>query len=198
RSETVTVTVTVEPREGGTLDLAATADTRCVVGRVVQTVRVSNDDDVPVTVTVSSPYGERETTLRAGRAASFALTTRQADIDEGRASVTGEATRAGDLVSDSLTVEYDARSCGRPDGPGGREPCPTHPGRRATATHDATSPWRRSYAGGQAATVASIRSSSVCSSPGASSTRSVPELKASGGQVIGSTATPRRPTSSPP
>ena len=111
-NETVTVTVTVEPREGGTLDLAATADTRCVVGRVVQTVRVSNDDDVPVTVTVSSPYGERETTLPAGRAASFAFTTRQVDIDEGRVSVTGEATRDGDLVSDSLTVEYDARSCG--------------------------------------------------------------------------------------
>lgn len=109
-NETVTVTVTVLPGEG--LDLSATADTRCVVGRVVQTVRVTNDDDVPVSLTITSPYGKRETSLAPGRGVSYAFTTRQAGIAAGTVEISGEATRDGDLVADSLTAEYDARTCG--------------------------------------------------------------------------------------
>lgn len=108
-NETVTVTVTVAPSEG--LDVTATVDTRCVVGRVTQAVRVTNGEEVPVELTLTSEYGTRTATLQPGRTASYAFSTRQADLPAGAVTVAAEATVDGGSVEDSVTVTHAARTC---------------------------------------------------------------------------------------
>src|SRR5690606_13986194 len=108
-NETVTVTVTVEPAEG--VDVSATADTRCVVRRVAQAVQVTNGEDVPVEVTITSEYGTRTATLQPGRTASYAFSTRQAQVAAGSVEIVARATVDGTAVSDSVTVTHEARTC---------------------------------------------------------------------------------------
>ena len=107
-NETVTVTVTVEASDG--LDVSAAVDTRCVVGRVTQAVQVTNGEEVPVEVTITSAYGTRTATLQPGRTASYAFSTRQATVGAGTVTVAAEATVDGGSI-DSVTVTHAARTC---------------------------------------------------------------------------------------
>ncbi len=92
-----------------TLDVTVTADTRCVVGRAVLTVRANNGEDRPVTVEADTAYGSTVfTDLGPERGASHAFTTRQASLPAGDVDVTLSA----DGVSVPVTVPYAARSCG--------------------------------------------------------------------------------------
>src|SRR5690606_37408040 len=61
--------------DGPTLDVSAVADTRCVVGRVVVTVRASNASGVPVEVSATSSWGTKSFGLADGKSASHAFTT---------------------------------------------------------------------------------------------------------------------------
>lgn len=107
-SATVAVTVGSDP-----LDLDVRAAARCVVGRVVQVVTVTNGAERPVPVAVSTPYGQRDLgTLGAGRGASAALTTRLTEVPAGVATVTASATYDGEPVTEQLEVAYPAASCG--------------------------------------------------------------------------------------
>ncbi|MFC4555780.1 LamG-like jellyroll fold domain-containing protein [Georgenia faecalis] len=104
------VTVVGVPDEG--LDVTATVGARCVAGKTVQVVTVTNGEDVPVAVGATSPYGTRETAaLAPGRSVSYAFTTRQVGVEGGSVEVTAEATRDGDVVTDSLSVSYAASTC---------------------------------------------------------------------------------------
>jgi 5'-nucleotidase len=85
-----------------------TADTRCVAGKVVQTVRVANTAGTWVEATISTPYGSRTVTLDSGRAASAAFSSRLASVPAGTATVA--ALHEGG--TSTVTAAYDARSCG--------------------------------------------------------------------------------------
>ncbi|MFC4555779.1 family 43 glycosylhydrolase [Georgenia faecalis] len=109
-NRTVTVTVTVVGDEG--LDVTATVGARCVAGKTVQVVTLTNGEDVPVAVGATSPYGTRQTAaLAPGRSVSYAFTTRQVGVDGGSVAVTAEATVDGDVVTDSVSVSYAASTC---------------------------------------------------------------------------------------
>ena len=111
RSVSVTVTVTGEPV--ASLDVSAVVSTRCVAGKVVQAVTVSNDEDVPVSVTTTSPYGVKSSaSLAPGKSVSHAFTTRQATINGGSVEVEVEAAVEGDVVTASRTVSFGSTSCG--------------------------------------------------------------------------------------
>ncbi|WP_127571883.1 family 43 glycosylhydrolase [Georgenia faecalis] len=91
-------------------DVTATADTRCVAGKVVETVRVANDSAAPVTAVVWTPYGNRTLTVAADRSASLTFSTRLTSVPAGEATVT--ATAAGLPASTTLTAPYARRACG--------------------------------------------------------------------------------------
>lgn len=81
------------------------AETRCVVGRVVEAVRVTSESAEPVAAVVSTPYGQRTVTVRAEGAASVALSTRLGSVPAGEVSVEVPGEPA-------LTASYEARACG--------------------------------------------------------------------------------------
>ncbi|MEE6274308.1 alpha-L-arabinofuranosidase C-terminal domain-containing protein [Georgenia sp. MJ206] len=84
------------------------ADTRCVVGRVVQTVRVTNDSGAPVEATVTSVYGSRSVTTGADRATSLTFSTRAGSVPAGEVIVTATA----DGATTTVTAPHAARTCG--------------------------------------------------------------------------------------
>lgn len=96
-----------------TLDVVVSTALRCVAGKTVLTVRVSNEEDAPVSLALTTPFGTKSVAaLAADASASYAFTTRQASIPAGM--VTGEATATvgGETVSTGLGAEYAAHSCG--------------------------------------------------------------------------------------
>src|SRR5690625_2361028 len=106
---TVTATVVVEP---AALDLDVRVGARCVVGRTVQVVTVTNGEQAPVSVTVSTPRGQRALrSLAAGRGAPAALTTRLVEVPAGVATVTATADLDGEPVTVTREVDYPATSC---------------------------------------------------------------------------------------
>ncbi len=96
-----------------TLEVTAAAATRCVSGKVVLTVQVHNGEEVPVALTISTPYGTKSiAAVAAGASASAAFTTRQAGIPGAAAVVDAVATVSGEQVDASLDAVFAARSCG--------------------------------------------------------------------------------------
>ncbi|WP_336920883.1 immunoglobulin-like domain-containing protein [Aquipuribacter sp. SD81] len=87
--------------------VAVEAGTRCVAGRVVQTVRLDNEHDGAVGVRVATTAGTRTVSLDEGRGTTVALSTRQASVPAG--DVTADVTVGGD--SRTVTASYAARSC---------------------------------------------------------------------------------------
>ncbi|QDB80328.1 beta-xylosidase [Georgenia wutianyii] len=84
--------------------LTVTAETRCVVGKVVTAVRVANESAEAVTATVSTPHGTRTLTVGAGSTSSVALTTRLTAVPAGEATVTVEGHAP-------VTAAYGPSSC---------------------------------------------------------------------------------------
>lgn len=97
----VEATVTVE----AAAPVSVVADTRCVAGRVVEVVRVTNETAAALDVTVSSAYGSRDVTVPAERSTSVTFTTRQPSLPAGEVTVTTEP-------GSSRTATYAARTCG--------------------------------------------------------------------------------------
>ncbi|MEE6272057.1 exo-beta-N-acetylmuramidase NamZ domain-containing protein [Georgenia sp. MJ206] len=91
-------------------EISVEAGTRCVVGRVVETVRVTNEAGVPVEVAITSPHGTRTVTIAEDRATSVAFSTRTASVDVGE--VTAVASAEGVEPTTTVTATYDARACG--------------------------------------------------------------------------------------
>ncbi len=109
----VSVTVTVNPSTGPQLDISGVVTSRCVVGKVVQVLTVTNGNDVPVSVSSSTPYGSKTfTSLAAGKSASASFTTRQVAVPGDVVTLTATATIDGSPVSVEREVSYPAASCG--------------------------------------------------------------------------------------
>jgi hypothetical protein len=105
-NRSVTVQVTVTERTG--LDVTAKVDSRCVVGKVVQIVTLTNNEDVAVTVTSTSPYGTKTTELAPGKSVTHSFSSRQASIPEGTVQVTATS---GDITSEQQ-VAFPITQCG--------------------------------------------------------------------------------------
>jgi len=85
-------------------DVTVEADTRCVLGRVVLTARVTNEGATPAEVGIATAYGARTATIDGGRTSSYAFTTRLGQVPAGDVTVTVDGTSTG--------AAYAARSCG--------------------------------------------------------------------------------------
>lgn len=101
----VTYTVTVVAADDPEPAVTVEAETRCVVGKVVVTARVSNASAEPVTAVVTTPYGARTLTVRPDGAASAAFTTRLASVPAGEVNADAEG-------HPSATAAYAAHACG--------------------------------------------------------------------------------------
>uniref|UniRef100_UPI003F490C5B immunoglobulin-like domain-containing protein n=1 Tax=Paenarthrobacter nicotinovorans TaxID=29320 RepID=UPI003F490C5B len=109
RSFTVTVLAT-NPQNP--LKVSATAGTRCVSGKVVLTVEATNADTVPVALTFTSAYGQKNfTSVQPGKKAVHAFSTRATSIPAGTATVEAKATVNGQQVTSTVRAGYEARSC---------------------------------------------------------------------------------------
>lgn len=101
---TAKVVVTAAP-----LPVTAIAATRCVAGKVMLTVKVTNDGTAPVALDLSTAYGSKTVaTLAPGASTSAAFTTRLGSIAAGSAEVTVSAGGA----TAHTTAAYAAASCG--------------------------------------------------------------------------------------
>jgi len=111
-NRTVSVTVTVTAAPAPSLDVTATATARCVAGKVVQTVTVTNAEGFPVSAMVTSTYGKKTfASVAANKSASAAFTTRQTSIPAGTVDVIATATVGSDTVSVDVETGYPAASC---------------------------------------------------------------------------------------
>ncbi len=95
------------------LDVTAVGGSRCVAGKAMPTVTVTNNEDVPVTVTaVSSGTTKAFGAIAAGKNAFHAFTTRSATLAAGSITVTAAATVDGAPVTVTQDVAYPAITCG--------------------------------------------------------------------------------------
>ncbi|HMR48673.1 MAG TPA: family 43 glycosylhydrolase [Arachnia sp.] len=107
-NRTVTLTVRVNGEVAPEPEVGVAVTTRCVVGKVVQAITVTNGAEVPLDVTVTSPYGTASySRLAAGASSSKALTTRQVTTSPGVLAVTA----TGDGVSLEKEVPFPGASC---------------------------------------------------------------------------------------
>jgi hypothetical protein len=98
--------------EGTGFDVTVAADFRCVGKKVMQIVTLSNGEDVPVSATVTSPYGSRPVpSLGADKSRSQAFATRLESIPSGSLTVAMEATIDGETISVDEVVDFAAASC---------------------------------------------------------------------------------------
>jgi large repetitive protein len=89
---------------------AVAMGSRCVAGKVVLTVSVRNQSEGPVSLVVSTPYGDKTiASLAAGGTATSGFTTRAAQIAAGTVTVT--ATAAAGAAAEQ-EVAFAAASCG--------------------------------------------------------------------------------------
>ncbi|SKB00352.1 arabinoxylan arabinofuranohydrolase [Agreia bicolorata] len=95
------------------LDVVATAGSRCVAGKALLTVQVTNNDAVPVKLVIDSAYGSKTiATVAPTKNGSHAFTTRLASLPAGEVTVTASATVDGQPVSTVVPASYDAKPCG--------------------------------------------------------------------------------------
>ncbi|TQJ30755.1 family 43 glycosylhydrolase [Microbacterium sp. SLBN-146] len=95
------------------LDVTASASLRCVAGKAIVAVTVTNNDEAAAAVEISSMYGSKTVaSVAPGKASSHAFTTRLANLPAGEISVSASATVGGELVGSDVTASYPARSCG--------------------------------------------------------------------------------------
>ncbi|MCW3493421.1 family 43 glycosylhydrolase [Microbacterium sp. SSM24] len=109
-NRTVSLTVTVV---GPELEVSAAVTTRCVSGKVVQLVTVTNGEGFPVTLTATTAYGTKAFgSVAAGKSASASFTTRQASVPASNVALKATATVNGQPVTVDQEFAYPAASCG--------------------------------------------------------------------------------------
>ena len=95
------------------LHVTAVASTRCVAGKVVLTVQVTNGSEVAVNVSTSTAYGSKSSAaLQPSKSASSAFSTRLAAVGAGQAHVVATPVSGGDDGSVTVDAGFPARSCG--------------------------------------------------------------------------------------
>ncbi|MCB7138002.1 ThuA domain-containing protein [Cellulosimicrobium marinum] len=89
--------------------VTVTAQTRCMGGKVFVAVRALNDDEVPLAVTLETPYGSKSfADVAPGASAYQAFASRAAAVDAGSVTVTASDAEGREFTE---TVEYAAQSC---------------------------------------------------------------------------------------
>ncbi|MCB7136058.1 purple acid phosphatase family protein [Cellulosimicrobium marinum] len=88
-----------------------TAESRCLAGRAYVAVRATNGEDVPVDVTLATPFGTRTVAdLAPGKAAYQSFATRATSVEAGTVTVTGALPDGG--ASRTVDVPVAALTCG--------------------------------------------------------------------------------------
>ncbi|MFD4421720.1 glycoside hydrolase domain-containing protein [Agromyces sp. NPDC058484] len=95
------------------LQVDVVAETRCLGSKAFVTVKATNRETVPVSLLVSSTYGEKSfASVSAGKNAVHSFNTRASSVPAGTVTVEAGATLNGTAVTSTLTADYEARSCG--------------------------------------------------------------------------------------
>ncbi|MFC8923789.1 alpha/beta hydrolase domain-containing protein [Cellulosimicrobium sp. NPDC057127] len=94
---------------GGDLAVSTTTQARCLGGKAYLAVRATNDDAVPVDITLATPFGERTVAdVEPGASAYHAFAARSVAVGAGSAQVSA----TGDGRSFAADAAYDALDCG--------------------------------------------------------------------------------------
>lgn len=93
------------------LPFTATASSRCVAGKVVQVVTVTNGSSASGTFAIAGPAGAKDVTIAAGKSTSITFTTRSATLAAGQLTIAASATIGGTPATATKTVSYAAASC---------------------------------------------------------------------------------------
>ncbi|NNC09927.1 carbohydrate-binding protein, partial [Corallococcus exiguus] len=94
-----------EPTTSPDVAFAAEASLRALAGTDYVAVRVVNEEDVPVDVVVTTPYGSRTfADVRPGASAYQAFPTRRSQAPAGEVTVT--VTRSTDAATTTRTVPF--------------------------------------------------------------------------------------------
>jgi len=94
------------------LDLAVEVSPRCLAGKAYVAVRATNGEDVPVDLTLTTPYGTRSfADVQPGRNAYQSFAARTASVPAGTVSVTGVATLDGKEVTTTREAPVEALDC---------------------------------------------------------------------------------------
>ncbi|OLT53552.1 discoidin domain-containing protein [Cellulosimicrobium sp. CUA-896] len=108
----LTVAGTAPVAEPG-LAVVAEAQVRCLAGRAYVAVRATNDDDVPLDVTLTTPFGARTVAgVAPGANAYQAFATRTTAVDEAAVTVTASAVVDGRTVTAEQDLTTSAATCG--------------------------------------------------------------------------------------
>lgn len=87
------------------------AESRCVHGQAYLAVKVTNDDNEPISVRVQTPIGEKSfSSVAAGTNVVATFNARATSVPVGEASAL--ATRLADGADTSHSTTFDARDCG--------------------------------------------------------------------------------------
>jgi len=111
-SATYTISIVrAEPEPA--LPVVATASARCVAGKAVLAVQATNGSEVPVALSITTPFGSKQVaSLAAGKMTTAAFTTRMAQVESGSATVTATAVVSGENVTYTVLVPFSAIVCG--------------------------------------------------------------------------------------
>ncbi|MBD5785781.1 hypothetical protein IF650_06265 [Cellulosimicrobium terreum] len=91
------------------LDVSTEARARCLAGKAYVAVRATNDDTVPVDITLATPFGTRTVAdVAPGRSAYQSFAVRATSVGAGSA----ELSASGDGRSFDGDAAYDAVACG--------------------------------------------------------------------------------------
>jgi hypothetical protein len=98
----------VGPAPAEDLAISATAEVRCLGGKAYVAVRATNEDDVPASITLTTPFGSRTVEdVAPGRSAYQSFNARAAAVDAGTTQVVAE----GDGRSFAIELDHGARDC---------------------------------------------------------------------------------------
>ncbi|WP_139315889.1 sugar phosphate isomerase/epimerase [Cellulosimicrobium sp. CUA-896] len=90
--------------------VAVTTQVRCLAGNAYLAVRALNDEDVPLTITLDTPYGSKTVeNVAPGKNAYQAFPVRSSEVEAGTSSVTATDAEGGTAT---VETEYAASSCG--------------------------------------------------------------------------------------
>ncbi|MDA0638777.1 ThuA domain-containing protein, partial [Nonomuraea sp. MCN248] len=94
------------------VDLTVSASSRCIGTSAYVAVTAVNGSDVPVTVTLTTPFGAKTVAdVAPGKQAYQSFNSRAGQVDAGAVTVRGVATIGGEQVTSSYDADYPALSC---------------------------------------------------------------------------------------
>jgi hypothetical protein len=108
-----TLTLTVGDPAEPSWDVEVQARTRCLGANVYVVVSARNDDEVPLTIELATPYGSRTVSDVAPEKSAYqAFNTRAGTVPAGTVTVSATGTVAGQPVTDQIEAPFGALSCG--------------------------------------------------------------------------------------